>query len=101
LDIIQGESKMRESCLSCVSKHIAKAIILLSESELGYPTHKYLALGNLSEAEDECLTSYPDLAKRIRRIRLQIEKDTIHGVKLNSILKTIIKLVEDEVEYEM
>jgi len=65
---------MRNSCLVCVRKHIAKAIILLSESKLGYPQHLYLALGNLSEAEDEAVNTYPAFANRIRNCRLRIEK---------------------------
>lgn len=62
---------MRESCLECAMKHIAKASILMDEAELGYPFHKAYAIGNLSEAEEECLGEYKELAERIREIRLR------------------------------
>ena len=64
---------LRSSCLMCVRKHISKAIVLLSESSLGYPQHKWLAMGNLSEAEDESIRNYPELATKIREYRLKIE----------------------------
>ena len=70
-----GSSKMglgrglRSSCLICVRKHISKAIVLLSETSLGYPQHFWLAMGNLSEAEDESIRAYPELATKIREYR--------------------------------
>ena len=65
---------MRKTCLACVKKHIGKALILLAESQNGYPLHFWLALANLSEAEDECVRDYPKLARNIRKIRLDIEQ---------------------------
>lgn len=76
---------LRESCLSCGKKHIAKAIILLSESKLGYPLHKWLALGNLSESEDELIDDYPDIATRIRQARIDIENNEYEGNLLDFI----------------
>lgn len=64
---------LRPSCLMCVRKHIAKAQILLTEAELGYPAHFWIALGNLSEAEDESIKDYPELSKKIREARLIIQ----------------------------
>lgn len=70
-----GASKMglgcglRNSCLICVRKHISKAIVLLSETNLGYPEHFWLAMGNLSEAEDESIKAFPELATKIREYR--------------------------------
>ena len=55
-------------------KHIAKASILMDEAELGYPFHKAYAIGNLSEAEEECLGEYKELAERIRALRLKYTK---------------------------
>lgn len=70
-----GASKMglgrglRDSCLICVRKHLSKAVVLLSETNLGYPQHFWLAMGNLSEAEDEAVKAYPALATKIREYR--------------------------------
>lgn len=92
----RGE-KMRSKCLHCTLKHIGKAIVLLSESELGYPEHLYIALGNLSEAEDECLIAYPELAEEIREIRLDIEEDVKNGEKLIFLLNKIMEEYGDEI----
>jgi hypothetical protein len=46
--------------------------VLTSEAVLGYPYHLWLAVGNLSEAEDEAASEYPDLAARIRSVRLAL-----------------------------
>lgn len=62
----------RGSCLFCVRKHLAQASILLDESRLGYPFHRWYAIGHLAEAESESLYDYPDLAKDIREIRLKV-----------------------------
>lgn len=63
---------MRETCLFCVTKHISKAIVLVCEAVNGYPLHIHLAVGNLSEAEDECASEFPELSKKIRTIRLAL-----------------------------
>jgi hypothetical protein len=63
---------MRETCLFCVTKHIAKAIVLVCEAVNGYPLHIHLAVGNLSEAEDECASEFPELSHKIRDTRLTL-----------------------------
>lgn len=68
-------------------KHLSKAVILFSESQLGYPHHYWLAMGNLSEAEEEALTDFPEIAKEIRELRLNIEIDIKQAVKINELLK--------------
>ena len=75
---------MRESCLDCVRKHIAQALILLTESKLGHPEHKWLAVGHLAEAEAESVQMFLEFAKKIRRFRLTIieDCDTIDIVEL-------------------
>jgi len=80
---------MRESCKMCVLKHLAKAVILLSESQLGYPTHYWLAMGNLSEAEDEAVNEFPELAKEIRNLRLDIEIDIHRAIKIMGLIEKI------------
>lgn len=89
---------MRESCLECVSKHLAKAVILLSEARLGYRLHKYLAFGNLSEAEDEACRDYPLLAHDIRQVRLDIENDDTlcSGIKILALIQKVDEMIENE-----
>jgi len=67
---------MRESCLDCVRKHLAQALILLTESKLGHPEYKWLAIGHLAEAEAESVKQYPDYANLIREERLKVIVDT-------------------------
>ena len=66
---------MRESCLDCTLKHLAQAIILLTESKLGHPEYKWLVIGNLAEAEAESAKDYLEITKRIRDIRHKITED--------------------------
>lgn len=66
---------MRETCLDCVLKHLGQAAVLVDEAEMGYPLHKYLAIGHMAEASSECIENYPELAQRIRDARL-IYQDT-------------------------
>ena len=79
---------MRESCLHCVIKHLAQAIILNIESELGYPLHRFLAAGHLAEAESESVNQFPELAHDIRKLRLALtDKDTaLSGAEIMSLL---------------
>lgn len=63
---------MRESCLWCVMKHLAQAIVLEGESALGYPMHRWIAFGHLAEAEVESVGEYPELAAKIRETRLYL-----------------------------
>lgn len=87
---------MRQHCLCCVKKHIGKAIILFCEAANGYPLHKWLALANLSEAEDECVSKYPALAHRIRAARLEIEKEEFTGDLMEIIKEVLMLELEDE-----
>lgn len=70
---MEGGKEMRNSCLQCVMKHLAQAIILLTESKLGYSINKWLAIGHLAEAEAESVKDFLELAIKIRDIRLKIE----------------------------
>jgi len=63
---------MRDACFDCVRKHIAQAIVLTNEAQLGYPTHRWLAIGHLAEAEAESILVEPNFADRLRRMRLQL-----------------------------
>jgi hypothetical protein len=63
---------LRESCIDCTRKHIGSAIVLFTESMLGYPEHFWIAIGHLGQAEEESIKDFPELAKMIRKIRREI-----------------------------
>lgn len=63
---------MRETCLFCVSKHIAQSIVLVTECAMGYPQHIWLAVGHLAEAETEACSEFPRLAENICKVRLAL-----------------------------
>ena len=86
---------MRESCLDCTRKHIAQALILLTESKLGHPEHKWLAVGHLAEAEAESVQKFPSLANTIRFVRLTIIDDD-YNVDLIELIKQAGTLNEKE-----
>lgn len=44
----------------------------MDEAALGYPHHRWLAVGHLAEAESESLREHPELAKEIRNCRIEI-----------------------------
>ena len=72
------EKGPRPTCLNCVRKHIGQAIVLLGESLLGYPAHRWIAVGHLGEASEECVERYPELAMKIREIRNRMTDDLAH-----------------------
>lgn len=82
---------MRPSCLNCARKHLAKALINLNESRLGYPVFVWLAIGHLSEAEDELLARYPEQSLSIREHRKALEDDNSY---IFDILEIISELTE-------
>jgi hypothetical protein len=63
---------MRPSCLYCVSKHVAQAVVLMGEAVQGYPLYRWLAIGHLAEAGDESVAYFPALAAQIRNERLTL-----------------------------
>ena len=63
---------MRESCLDCVRKHLAQAIILLTEAKLGHPELFWIAIGHLAEAEAESVKQYWAIAIKIRHERHKV-----------------------------
>lgn len=80
---------MRPSCLFCVRKHLSKALVLLSECKLGYPQHRDLVIGNMSEAEDEAVKEHPAIAHAIRAERLKYEKDANYCPQVERLLKEV------------
>ena len=77
---------MRPSCLDCVIKHLAQAIVLMKESRLGYTIHKWLAIGHLAEAEEESISKYPELAAKIKEARNAID---IQGILWDVFIEAI------------
>jgi hypothetical protein len=44
----------------------------MDEAALGYPHHRWLAVGHLAEAESESLREQPQLSAQIRACRIEI-----------------------------
>ena len=63
----------RKFCPRCAIKHLGKAKVLLDEARLGYPMHTWLAMANMSEAEDEIVEFMPTTANEIRAARIQLQ----------------------------
>lgn len=87
---------MRESCLNCVLKHLAQAHVLFDEAELGYPMHKYYALGHMAEAESESIKEHSDLATAIRQERLKAQEGS--DVDLDFLINTTHQIKEKQNE---
>ncbi len=87
---------MRETCLLCVSKHIAQSIVLVTECCLGYPIHIWIAIGHLAEAESESCSEYPLFAQKIRCVRLALmgQEGEFKHTDLVNLLKEARQLAE-------
>lgn len=70
---------VRRGCTRCVIKHVAQAQVLLLEHGKGYSWYKFLAIGHLAEAEDEC-----------SNVTL---RDLIHG------LRTLVETGDEQPEH--
>jgi hypothetical protein len=89
---------MRPTCLNCARKHLAKALINMNESRLGYPTFQWLAIGHMSEAEDELLARYPDQAYTIREHRKQYEDDADYIVPILELINALTALHDRQMQ---
>ena len=76
----------RQGCVLCGLKHLAQAQILLDESLLGYPLHRWLAYGHMAQAESELLDGNQLLAEQIRDIRIKATEDTKYTPDIMSII---------------
>lgn len=63
---------MRKTCLDCVRKHLAQALILLDEAKGRYPSHFWIAIGHIAEAEQEAMDQFPDFALNLRSERQKL-----------------------------
>lgn len=86
------------TCLDCVRKHLAQASVLLDETALGYPHHRWLAAGNLAEAERESRHLYPELAQTIRVERLKVMRSHAEalGVDLEELIRSVCLLANED-----
>jgi predicted phosphoribosyltransferase len=67
----------------------------LTESKLGHPEHKWLAIGHLAEAEAESVQMFPEFANKIRNERLKLIEDN-YDVYLIELIKKAGQLKEQE-----
>ena len=84
----------REPCIDCARKHIAQAIILLGEAELGYPKHRWLAIGHLAEASEETVGRWPALANELRVERLAMMGDLQYVPMLETFFDRIDEIAD-------
>jgi len=87
---------MRPTCPFCARKHIAQAIILLSESQQGYPAHFYLALGHLAEASDELVAEQPDRANIVRKVRKDLEEAPTNTIVMRMCTEVLMEFFKEE-----
>lgn len=73
------------------------------EGPQGYPRHRWLAVGHLAEAGDELVVKYPEMAQRVRGIRLKImgqtegfESEGFESKSLMDLLDRVRDLAEEE-----
>ena len=64
----------RPSCPKCVLKHLSQACVLFQESLQGYPTHRWLAIGHMAEAEAESQAIASKFADLLRQERKKAEQ---------------------------
>jgi len=89
-------TKLRESCLLCVAKHIAQARVLIQESQKGYDHHVVFAIGHLAEAEDESLDMHKDLSELIRDERKRLEDDGDYKINFAALIKLVVTMIDIE-----
>lgn len=83
---------MRPSCYNCTRKHLSQAHILIMESLMGYPEHKWLAIGHLAEASDEIYQKDKGLANEIRKHRKQFEEDGDYEIPIMTLIIMVSSL---------
>jgi hypothetical protein len=85
----------RVSCLDCVRKHLAQALILFQEYQSDsdtYAAHFWLGVGHLAEAESELLGTWASKAKWVREMRLAIMNDRNFQPDLTAVIKDVDSL---------
>ena len=87
---------MRTSCPDCARKHLGQASVLMDEAILGYPLHKWLAIGHLAEAESELLADAPYISNNIREHRVAYINDTSYVVPILTLIGDISVWVDTD-----
>lgn len=87
--------ELRDSCLDCVRKHLGQASALMAEVRQDYPAHRWLAVGHMAEAAEECVKDYPKLADEIRKHRLRYMMDLDYAVPIVKLIEMASGLAED------
>lgn len=82
----------RPACPQCVLKHLADAGVLMIEALHGYPVHRGWAIGNLSQAEQECYAMSPEFAADLRALRLKIMSEPEFVPDFNPFLERALEL---------
>jgi len=72
--------------MDCVRKHIGQAAALMDEAVLGYPTHRWRAIGHLAEAEREAMPEFINLAVSIREERLAYIGDPDYRIEVDELI---------------
>jgi hypothetical protein len=63
---------------------------------MGYPAHKWLAVGHMAEASDELLRDYPTLAHEVRAARLTFMENDDLPVDIMDLIDRISMMEESE-----
>jgi len=61
-------------------------MVVMGEVKQGYPEHKWVVVGHLGEAADECAKKYPELAAEIRQHRLAYMQDVNHDIPVMELI---------------
>jgi hypothetical protein len=93
---------MRDGCFDCVRKHIGQAEHCLTEAVLGYPRHFWWGIGHLAEAECESLRENRQVAREIRKVRLDYMNHSVQfiegdyqGPSMDDLLGRVCELIGD------
>ena len=87
---------MRPACFDCCRKHLAQAIVLLTESKQGYPAHRWLSVGHLAEAAEEIMEKDVGMADSIRAERLAVMSRPDYMPQLLDLIDRVTELDEAE-----
>jgi hypothetical protein len=72
--------------------------VLIDESVLGYPTHRWRAVGHLAEAESELITDYLYMAQEIREHRVAYIGDKEYNIPIDQLITTLTELASAQEE---
>ncbi len=84
----------RPQCEFCTRKHVSKAMAQLQEALMGYPHHQDLAIGEIAEAECECVGIWPDIANILRKTRKKMDADLGYIPNLLPLMLEIRRRIE-------